>query len=174
MNLDIYSKTTTPKALRDEQATPNTVVRRIEQVMNVLFVHDVCASRKNKKCPTFWSKKGNALTKNWACELAGTKSYLPVFWMNPPYSQLPEFTHKAWKEARNGCIVVGLVPDMRSSKWYQTYIHDVCPTVWLPDGRINFELEGVIRPGNGLPSCFPVWMPWEATTSYMYFNRKAP
>lgn len=162
-----YSASTTPKALKDEQATPRTVFERIEEVLGVMFTHDVCASAKNKKCVSYWNKRDDALRQNWAARRRPS-----VLWMNPPYSMLPEFTAKAAYEASRGIIVVGLVPHMSSSRWYQRYVHNVASAVFLPDGRINFELRGVVRPGNALPSCFPVWTPWRCSTSYQFFTRK--
>lgn len=163
-----YSKSTTPKAFKDEQATPFTVFERIEEVLGVSFVHDVCASTKNTKCVSYWNKRNDALQQNWA-----SRRRLSVLWMNPPYSMLPEFTAKAAYEASRGVIVVGLVPHISSSRWYQQNVHNVASTVYLPDGRINFELCGVVRPGNALPSCIPVWTPWRCTTSYQFFKRKS-
>ena len=166
-----YSASTTPKKLKDEQATPRAVFERIQEVLGVQFAHDVCASAKNKKCKSFWSKRNNALTISWADTLE--TRLLPVLWMNPPYSMLSEFTEKASYEASKGCIVVGLVPHISSSRWYQENVHNVASTVYLPDGRINFELEGVVRPGNALPSCVPIWTPWQCATSYQFYTRKA-
>jgi len=171
-----YSASTTPKALKDEQATPRAVFERIEEVLNLRFIHDVCATAKNAKCKSYWNKRDNALKRNWLVEIAEphhTAHDIHAFWMNPPYSMLPEFTAKAAYEASQGCIVVGLVPHISSSRWYQRYVHNVASTVFLPDGRINFELRGVVRPGNALPSCFPVWTPWLCPTSYQFFKRKS-
>lgn len=162
-----YSASTTPKAFKDEQTTPRAIFERIEEVLGVLFIHDVCASAKNTKCASYWNKRDNALRQNWAA-----RRRLSVLWMNPPYSMLPEFTAKAAYEASQGIVVVGLVPHMSSSRWYQQHVHNAASVVFLPDGRINFELRGVVRPGNALPSCFPVWTPWRCPTSYQFFKRK--
>lgn len=175
--MDAYAKSTTPKHLKDEQETPREIFVRIENVLGVRFVFDVAASNKNNKTLLYWSKEDDALQFDWTEEIAQMtyRQYIPapVAWMNPPYSMLPEFTAKAAEESRQGLIVVGLVPDIRSSGWYQKNVHNVASAVFLPDGRINFLLEGKVRGSNSLPSCFPVWTPWRCQTSYQYFTRKA-
>jgi hypothetical protein len=95
--------------------------------------------------------------------------------MNPPYStpHLEAFTAKAAEESRKGVVVVGLLPHFASSRWFQKNVHNVASAVFMPDGRINFLLEGKVRGSNALPSCFPVWTPWRCNTSYQFFSRKA-
>lgn len=165
-----YTDSTTPKEDKDEQATPLWFYRRIQQLMGVVFDVDVCASEENHKAFTYWTKADDCLSKaRWQI---GDDNY---FWMNPPYSMLEEFTAAAFERSRNeGIIIVGLVPDMPSSKWYQRFVHNQCPTVWQPDGRISFELNGKARNSNPLPSCCPVWTPWRSDTSYMSFPRNKP
>lgn len=165
-----YTESTTPKDDKDEQATPVWFYRRIQQLMGITFDVDVCASAENHKAFTYWTKEDNCLSMvRWH----GPEQEL--FWMNPPYSQLESFTAAAFERSRNeGIIIVGLVPDMPSSKWYQRFVHNQCPTVWRPDGRISFELHGKARASNPLPSCCPVWTPWRSDTSYMSFPRNKP
>ena len=169
-----YSKSTTPKHLKDEQATPQAIFERIQDALHLLFAWDVCATAKNTKVKgAFWTKRNNALSQAWVTDNMDFTSDMVAFWMNPPYSMLPEFTAKAAEESqKQSIIVVGLVPHMPSSRWYQKFVHNVASAVYMPDGRINFELKGVVRPGNALPSCCPIWTPWRCTTSYNFFNRK--
>lgn len=166
-----YSESTTPKDDKDEQSTPQWLVRRVEQVTDLTFDHDVCASHENHKCRTYWTKEDDCLSmENW-----NTPTCSIVFWMNPPYSMLPMFTHWAGVQARqHQLIVVGLVPHAPDTDWFQRYVWNVVPTLLVPDGRINFELGGKERPGNPLPSCFPIWTPWRAPTSLKYFTRNKP
>lgn len=165
-----YTDSSTPKEDKDEQATPFWFYRRVQQLMGIYFDVDVCSSKENHKAYIYWTKADNCLSMvRWR---APDQNY---FWMNPPYSMLEEFTATAHERSRNeGIIIVGLVPDMPSSKWYQKYVHNQCPTVWQPDGRISFELHGKTRASNPLPSCCPVWTPWRSDTSYMSFPRNKP
>ena len=165
-----YTDSTTPKDDKDEQATPVWFYNRIQRLMNFYFDVDVCASAENHKAFVYWTKEDNCLSMpRWRAPEQN------LFWMNPPYSMLEDFTAAAHDRAhREGIIVVGLVPHMPSSKWFQNYVHNKCPTVWMPDGRISFELNGKPRASNPLPSCCPVWTPWVADTSYVFFSRDKP
>lgn len=173
--MDAYVKSTTPTAEKDEQSTPPSIVARIQQVLGVTIEHDVCATEKNCVVPNHWNRADDSLSFSWANGLC-VDGRLPFLWMNPPYSQLPEWTEKASEEARKGNIVIGLVPDMRSSTWYRRYVDAECCTVYIPDGRVNFlGVDGKPRPGNPLPSCFPIWTPWRPGSKgaqYPYFSRK--
>lgn len=168
-----YTESTTDVLDKDEQETPPEVFARIQQVLRLEFWVDVCASEHNRKCAHYWTKEMDAFSFEWAEQTRARDGVICCLWMNPPYSMLPEFTAKAADEARRGCIVVGLVPHMCSSRWYQQFVHDVASSVYLPDGRISFLLNGEKRSGNPLPSCFPVWTPWQGRTSYNFFGRKA-
>jgi phage N-6-adenine-methyltransferase len=165
-----YTESSTPTEDKDEQATPFWFYRRVQEVMGVVFDVDVCASRENHKAFVYWTKADNCLNMmRWR---APDQNY---FWMNPPYSMLEDFTATAHERSRReGIIVVGLVPHMSSSQWFQKYVHNQCATVWVLDGRISFELNGVERASNPLPSCCPIWTPWRSDTSYVYFDRNKP
>ena len=176
--MDAYAKSTTPKHLKDEQETPDAIFQRIESVLGVQFVFDVAASKANAKVVNYWTKEDNALEQDWGdmfARLTYSGAPVPAIWMNPPYSQphLDLFTAKAAEESKKGLIIVGLLPDFPSSQWYQHNVYGVASSVWMPDGRINFLLEGKMRGSNALPSCVPVWTPWRCPTSYQFFDRKA-
>lgn len=159
----------TPIEDKDEQETPRSIFEKIQKTTRVQFMWDVCASEANTKIKSrFWSIEDDALALSW---LDYFEEHLPAFWMNPPYSSLPTWTRKAMLEAREGCIVVGCVPDMPSSLWYRTNVWNKAATILRPDGRINFLLNGKPRSSNPLPTCFPIWTPWRAQSTYMYFKR---
>lgn len=162
---------------RDKYGTPRHIVWEIESALNVRVAHDVCASEHNTVAASFWSEETDALSFSWADRLRP----MTVCWMNPPYSALPAWTAKAAEESRKGLLVVGLVPDMRSSKWFQRNVEGVASLCLLPDGRINFDPppEALADPefkqsSNPWPSCVPVWTPWRTgQTQYLRFDRRS-
>lgn len=165
----VFSKSKTKKKERDLYATPINIFNRIQSVANIKFVHDVCALKNSAKCATWWNKKQNALKIKWSDHFEANSP----LWMNPPYSQLPEWTEKAALEAQNGLIIMGLVPDCRSSSWYENNLDGVATTAFIPDGRINFiRPNGTVADSNAFPSVFPLWTPWQTDhTHYSYFDR---
>ena len=164
-----YANSKTNPKHRDLMATPPWLFLRIQQVLCLTIAHDVCAQRSSAKCASYWTKNHNALTRDWSSEFP---PLTPVY-MNPPYSQLPEFTAKAVEQASKGLIVVGLVPDTPSSKWYRDHLHGIAASAYRPDGRISFiKPNGKKAESNMFPSIVPVWTPWQTgQTSYAYFDR---
>lgn len=156
----------------DRYHTPAYIIEAITRTMGVQITHDVCAEDWSAVTASYWDLKAgeDALKYQWSDHFPP----LSVMWCNPPYSALPQFTAKCRWEAHQGLIIVGLVPDSRSSRWYQDNVENVATTVFLPDGRLNFiKPDGTVKAGNPWPSCFPVWTPWRTgTTTYARFNRK--
>jgi len=158
-----YSGSKTPKEDRDKRQTPVSVFNRIQELINIPLVHDVCAEDHTAKCKSFWTEKDDSLSKAWMDEA----EIMPLdcstnfaFWMNPPYSDPATWCAKAYLESKRGLIIVGLLPDDRSTKWYQNWIEDRAAFVYVPDKRISFEnAEGEPQKGNPKGSIFPVWMP---------------
>lgn len=167
-----HPKSKTDPNVRDLYATPVDIFNRIQDVARIIFYADVCAQAWSAKCSNYWTKRDNALKIKWTDHV----DPLTPLWMNPPYSDLPAWTEKAAREASDGLIVMGLVPDTRSSGWYRNNLHGVAGTAFIPDGRINFiKPGGTPAPSNMWPSVFPLWTPWQTGhTNYCYFTRKPP
>lgn len=86
------------------------------------FELDAAADQHNTKCRTFFSKKDDALSREWRCT---------TFWCNPPYGTRPgtdvwvaharrqvELGH-----AKRGCL---LVPTKPETAWYQDLVWGEC------------------------------------------------
>lgn len=170
-----YSHSKTPISERDRRETPDFVFSVIQGLVAVSFVWDVCAEKRTSKCgENYWGPdKGNdAFSIDWAREIGKQEGRLlgPV-WMNPPYSNPKPWCLKAICESRKGLIVVGLLPDDRSTDWYRQCIDNVAITVFIPNRRIPFLLDGKPQSGNPKGSVVPIWTPWiTGGTEYSRFN----
>lgn len=168
---------------KDRAQTPRWFFRRVEDRLGLMFCHDACAEPGTAKVPgSFWTIEDNALDIDWRDVLATripNYTFQTAVWMNPPYSNLDGWCAKAALEASKGLIVVGLVPDMRSSRWFQRHVHNVASSVFMPDGRINFlNPDGsAMASTNQWPSAVVLWTPWgkdQKSTAYSYFDRNQP
>lgn len=162
-----YAKSKTPPGEGDKRATPWLEFERIQEETGLIFFHDVCAeAHTTKVSESYWTKEDDALSFDW-CSLLGAPYSLSALWMNPPYSKPEPWCKKAYEESRKGLIVVGCLPDDRSVGWYQDWIEDKAPLVYVPDRRISFDGQN----GNPKGSVFPVWMPMRVDkTSYIRFE----
>src|SRR5208337_1220759 len=81
----------------DEWETPDAIFRMLDKEFG--FTLDVCATTTNAKCARFFTKEDNGLRQDWGKN---------VCWMNPPYSQLRDWLHKAHESSTRGATVVCL------------------------------------------------------------------
>ena len=95
-----------------EYETPNALFQALHAEFG--FTIDVAASTANYKCPIYWTKEDDALSKDWT----GT------CWCNPPYGRdLPKWIKKARQAALNGqATTVMLIPARTNTAWW----HDEC------------------------------------------------
>ena len=114
----------------DEWRTPNEVFNPLNEEFR--FTVDVCATRANHKCAKYFSQHVDGLRKSWAGE---------VCWMNPPYSTIAAWVHKAFRESRNGATVVCLLPASTDTRWWHAYARFA--EVRFLRGRIQFERDGL-------------------------------
>ena len=101
------------------------------------FELDVCATAENAKCKRYFSEQDDGLTQIWE----------GVCWMNPPYGrQIERWMKKAFESAREGALVVCLVPARTDTRWWHKY------AMW---GEIRY-LRGRLRFGSSANSApFP-------------------
>lgn len=94
-----------------EWETPDDFYEAIDSVCH--FNLDVCASRENAKCETFYTKEDDGLSKRWV----GT------CWMNPPYGrEVTKWVEKACLEGqRRGTRVICLLPARTDTRWWHEH-----------------------------------------------------
>lgn len=128
MNVHFSSKT-------DMWATPQDFFDKYNKVYN--FTLDVCATKDNAKCSSYFTKEQDGLSQEWV----GT------CWMNPPYGrEISLWMKKAYESSLKGATIVCLVPSRTDTKWWHNYaVH----------GKIEF-IKGRLKFGNSKNSApFP-------------------
>ena len=133
-----FYKTDTFKTSNDDTwTTPKDFFCKLDKEFN--FALDAAALSSSTLVPNNWYgpdhpeiNRRNALIKNW------TKDSLnkPI-WLNPPYGRtIKEWVSKANYEARNGGVIVCLVPARTDTSWW----HDYCimHEIRFIRGRLKF------------------------------------
>ncbi len=101
------------------------------------FDLDPCADEKNHKCPRYFTKEDDGLSKDWGGH---------IVFCNPPYGRnvtgkWVKKAHDAAESARNyknRTLVVMLLPARTDTKWFHEYIYN------RPDVEIRF-LKGRLK-----------------------------
>ena len=94
----------------DEHSTPQDFFEELDAEFN--FTLDPCATRKNKKCRSFYTKEIDGLVHKWAGSV----------FMNPPYGrEIGKWMKKAYESSQEGATVVCLVPARTETAWWHDY-----------------------------------------------------
>ena len=119
----------------DNWATPQDLFDNLNDLYQ--FELDVCASKDNAKCKTFFTVEEDGLTQDWKGSC----------WMNPPYGrEIGKWMAKAYESSKNGAKVVCLVPARTDTAWWHDY---------AMNGKITF-IRGRLKFGNSKNSApFP-------------------
>jgi phage N-6-adenine-methyltransferase len=138
-----------------EWGTPWYVIHAVENLLSktrkkrTKFTLDACAASSHvAKVPRFWSPSDDALTQKWTGHV----------WMNPPYGRkIGLWIEKALDEVRVGHtnLVCCLLPARTDTQ----YFHRLCTKgdVYLIEGRIAFEVDGVAGDAAPFPSMLVVF-----------------
>lgn len=114
------------RALTIEWGTPQAFYDAL--YAEFAFTIDVCAQAENAKCSRYFSPADDGLTQPWT----------GVCWMNPPYGKtIGEWVAKAHTSAREGAIVVCLLPVRTDTRWWQRYCVLPAEVRFVP-GRLTF------------------------------------
>ena len=110
----------------DLWATPQDFFNTIDREFN--FDVDVCAIPENAKCSHFFSPDDDGLSRKW----------VGVCWMNPPYGrEIGKWVKKAHESAKEGAVVVGLLPARTDTAWFHEYIYGKAEIRFIR-GRLKF------------------------------------
>lgn len=133
----------------DEWATPRAVFLMLDREFG--FTLDVCATTENATCGAYFTKDTNGLLADW-----GTH----VCWMNPPYSQLNRWLHKAYQSSLRGATVVCLTFARTDTSGFHDAVKHATEIRFLR-GRLRF---GNARNSAPAPSCVIIFRPTTTTT----------
>lgn len=113
--------------MNDQWATP----RRLFDELNAEFdfTLDVCATAGNAKCANYYSPEQDGLRQAWSGRC----------WMNPPYGRaIKTWIKKAYQAARDGAMVVCLLPAKTDTGWWHDYVMKASEIRFLR-GRLYFS-----------------------------------
>jgi site-specific DNA-methyltransferase (adenine-specific) len=111
---------------RTDWETPPDLFRRLNQ--EFAFTVDVCATRINRKCATYFSARQDGLRQPWSGRC----------WMNPPYGRtIGQWVAKAVQESRRGALVVSLLPARTDTAWWHRGVMQA-REIRLIQGRLRF------------------------------------
>ncbi len=109
------------------------------------FTLDPCATSDNSKCERYYTKEQDGLAKDWVGEC--------VF-MNPPYGrEISKWCAKAVQSAKEGTLIVGLIPARTDTKWWDKYVR-MDAEVFFIRGRLKF---GGCKNSAPFPSAIAIW-----------------
>ena len=112
----------------DEWGTPKTFFEEVDKEFH--FTLDPCATHKNHKCSTYFTKEQDGLKQTWG----GYKVYC-----NPPYGrEISKWVEKAYEENKKGTLVVLLLPARTDTKWFHTWIYNQHEIRFIK-GRLKFN-----------------------------------
>lgn len=115
------------------------------------FTLDPCATPDNAKCKRFFTKVDDGLSKSWAGER--------VF-CNPPFGRdIGAWVKKGHDEAKNGAMVVMLIPARTDTSYFHDYIYGKAEIRFVR-GRLKFGDAVNSAP---FPSMVVVFRPGQAT-----------
>jgi phage N-6-adenine-methyltransferase len=121
---------TTSTDARDEWRTPPWLFEWLDNRFD--FEIDLAATYKNTLCPRFYSESDNALLIDWYDHNSATRG-----WVNPPYSNIDPWVHKAIAEMAAGFLTVMLFPSPNGEDRFDRVFRHATEVIDIV-GRIAF------------------------------------
>lgn len=112
----------------DEWTTPQAFFDKLNAEFD--FTLDPCATKQNAKCERYYTKEEDGLKKSREGEC--------VF-CNPPYGrEIAKWVKKAHEEAKQGAMVVMLIPARTDTSYWHEYIFGHAEVRFIK-GRLKFN-----------------------------------
>lgn len=138
-----YTGSKTPVEQRNLWQTPPPLFVALNA--EFCFSLDAAASAENALCSRFITEEQNSLETPWGDYLS-----IPGYvWLNPPYSDITPFVHKAAAEASNQVGTVMLVPADTSVGWFRDAIQSASEVRFIVGGRLAFINPATQKPVSG-------------------------
>lgn len=128
-------------SLTPEWATPQDFFDTLHKEFG--FNLDPCATKENAKCPDFYTKSEDGLSKDW---------YNKRVFCNPPYGRvIGDWVRKC---ATGGAeITVALLPSRTDTRWFHEFIYGKAEIRFIK-GRLKF---GGHKNSAPFPSMIVIW-----------------
>lgn len=125
-----------PGRSKQDFATPAVFLEPTKKLLGIeRFTIDLAADASNAKADLFITKERDALTVDWAAELAGVGGGWG--WLNPEFGDIRPWAKKCYETKLAGGSVAFLVPAGVGSNWFRDYVHRKAFVLAL-NGRIPF------------------------------------
>lgn len=111
-----------------EWETPQKLFDYLNSVYH--FTLDACATKRNAKCKQYFSRRDDALKREWPGRV----------FMNPPYGRgIDHWIAKAYREATEiDSIVVCLIPARTDTRYWHTFVMKASE-IYFVAGRLKFS-----------------------------------
>ena len=112
---------------RSNWATPQAFFDELDKEFNIAW--DVCAEHHTAKCPGYWTKDDDGLSRTWE----------GVCYMNAPYGrEITKWGKKAYESSIHGVTVVCLLPSRTDTRWWHDYVM-FADEIRFVKGRLKFD-----------------------------------
>ena len=154
-----YTGSKTPVEQRNLWQTPIPLFVALDSEFCLTL--DAAASADNALFNRYITAEQDTLITSWG-EFLVSPGYV---WLNPPYSDIGPFVHKAAAESRNQIGTVMLVPADTSVGWFRDAIETASEVRFIVGGRISFinPVSGQPVSGNNKGSMLIIWRPYPPT-----------
>jgi hypothetical protein len=136
---------------KDSWSTPQHLVEWTRATLNWSpFDFDPCCTKLTAKAPHYITPEtGDGLVDAWSGS---------TVWLNPPYSNQGKWLLRAAEEAtRYNRKIAALVLPSFDAAYFRGAAWTVAREIWLLEGRIAFEQDGIPRPGGTVKNCIIVY-----------------
>jgi phage N-6-adenine-methyltransferase len=132
----------------EEWPTPRDFFDQLNEEFR--FTLDPCATSKNAKCRTYFTKKDDGLARDWGFH---------VVFCNPPYGKcMRDWARKCYEASRAGAIVVLLAHARTDTRWFHDWVYGKAEQIRFIRGRLKF---GDGRQSAPFPSLVAIYRPPE-------------
>lgn len=147
----------------DDHRTPRAFFERLN--VEFAFALDAACSSGNALLTNCLAEdRGrNGLRESWSKASNGAAVFV-----NPPYSQLPEWIATAAHEGRR-CVVVAIVPADTSTRWWRVVRHEASEIRFV-EGRLRFRSPESGEYKSRQPSAVVVFRPSGGPPRYSYIR----
>ena len=146
--IPLHQRPRSVASLSDEYETPKEFFLMLCDLFNVKPILDASANINNTKCPYWYSKEDDALSKSWDLDT----------WVNPPHSLTKQFVKKADQEwQKNNINILMIIPaNSICAKYCNDIFENSHATYHRINGRPVFHVGGKPCPEPSRNSYFAI------------------